>query len=679
MQLVVCLLSLGLAADASSAVNPIQKVLELMEDLRKKVLLDGEVEQKQFEKYGEWCKDEAVSKQYEIKTAEAKVEDYTAVIAKETATILDADSTIGDMAKVVARNEQDLAAATEIRDKEHADFVASDAELAETVDMLGRAIGIIAKEMKKSSFSQISKGAVKELVNTLEVVAKASVVSSADQEKLSAFIQAAEDDGDDFLSASAPDAKAYESHSGSILDVLEDMKEKAMAMKNEGEKSEMKAQHSFEMLAASIKGELAADTKELNAAKTTKAASSEVKATAEADLAMTEKMLAEGKTYLADLSQDCQTKAADWEVSTKARAEELQALSDALKIIKEKTGGATSRAYDLLEVKTNSRQMSVIGGKVLDTLRKLAKGNDVALSQLSLQVQTAFEMSSGADVFGKVKSMITEMIDKLVAEAAEEADHKAWCDKEMSEAQEKIADHTAAVDKLSSKIDKASASIAQITESVAELQAQLADIAKQQAAMDEMRAEEKAAYLKAKKDYEDGVEGLTMALEILREYYSAEPALLQQPSVSTHSASGDAATGIIGILEVSQSDFSKLLADANVEEETAVKEYEKVSHENAVQKTMKEQDVKYQLKEKASLEKNVADFKEDRSSEQAELDAVLEYFAKVKPGCTTKPMTYEERKKRREDEIAGLKEALTILESESPAAFLAIRTARRVA
>jgi hypothetical protein len=678
--LVVCFLSLGLAADVS--VNPIQKVLELMEDLRKKVLLDGEVEQKQFEKYGEWCKDEAVSKQYEIKTAEAKVEDYTAVIAKETATILDADSTIGDMAKVVARNEQDLAAATEIRDKEHADFEASDAELAETVDMLGRAIGIIAKEMRKSSFAQISKTAVKQLVSTLEVVARASVVSQVDQDKLNSFIQAAEDDGDDFLSASAPDAKAYESQSGSILDVLEDMKEKAMALKNDAEKAEMKSQHSFEMLAQSIKGELAADNKELNAAKTTKAASSEVKATAEADLGMTEKMLAEAKTYLGDLSQDCQTKAADWEVSQKARAEELQALSDALKIIKEKTGGATSRAYDFFEVKAKSHEMSVVGGKVLDTLRRLAgKGHnaDVALSQLSLQVQTAFEMSSGADVFGKVKSMITEMIDKLVAEAAEEADHKAWCDKEMSEAQEKIADHTSMVDKLSSKIDKASASIAQITESVAELQAQLADIAKQQATMDEMRAEEKAAYVKAKKDYEDGVEGLTMALEILREYYSAEPALLQQPSVSTHSASGDAATGIIGILEVSQSDFSKLLADANVEEETAVKEYEKVSHENAVQRTMKEQDVKYQLKEKASLEKNVADFKEDRSSEQAELDAVLEYFAKVKPGCTTKPMTYAERKQRRENEIAGLKEALTILDSESPAAFLAIRTARRVA
>merc|ERR1719316_1340655 len=95
-----------------------------------------------------------------------------------------------------------------------------------------------------------------------------------------------------------------------------------------------------------------------------------------------------------------------------------------------------------------------------------------------------------------------------------------------------------------------------------------------------------------------------MALQVLRDYYAAEPSLLQQPSVSVHSKAGGAATGIIGILEVAQSDFTKLLADATVEEDTAQKDYEKQTNENSVNKAMKEADVKYMTKEKASLKKD---------------------------------------------------------------------------
>merc|ERR1719287_46621 len=282
---------------------------------------------------------------------------------------------------------------------------------------------------------------------------------------------------------------------------------------------------------------------------------------------------------------------------------------------------------------------------------------------------------SSNDVFAKVRQMLQELVDKLVEEAAAEADHKAWCDKETAESQEKIEDHRSTLEKLQARLDKAEAGIAQLTESIAATEAALAAIVKQQAEMDAMRRDEKQAFEQAKKDYTDGIEGLNMALQVLRDFYATDTAFLQQPVVGTHAAATGEATGIIGLLEVAQADFSKLLAEAEAEEDAAQRDYDKVSQENAVQKTMKSADAKYMAKEKAQHENSVAEYKEDMGSEQAELDAVLEYFATVKPGCTTKPMTYEERKKRREAEIEGLKSALQILEAEAPESFL--QTVRR--
>merc|ERR1719399_1943620 len=400
----------------------------------------------------------------------------------------------------------------------------------------------------------------------------------------------------------------------------------AVAMRNKAQKEEMNAKHAFEMLEQSLQNTIKQDQKELAASKATKAGAEEAKSVAEGDLSMAEKELASDEKYLSDLSTDCQQKATDWEVSTKSRADELQALADAKKLILEKTGGAEARAYDFIQQETKSRSTSDAGEQVVSLLQSLGKREgDVALGQLALRIRAATQMASGADPFAKVKGMISEMIDKLVQQAAEEASHKAFCDKEM----------------------------------------------------DEIRADQKAAFADAKKEYEEGIEGLTMALQILRDYYAEKEdssALLQQPEVSTHSKASGAATGIIGLLEVSQSDFSKLLADATVEEEASAKEYEKISQENRVSTAMKDADVKYMTKEVASLEKSVSEMTSDIQAEQTELDAVLDYYEKLKPGCIAKPMTYDERKKRREAEIAGLKEALVILEGETPAAFLAVRS-----
>merc|ERR1719463_605360 len=221
------------------------------------------------------------------------------------------------MAKVVARNDQDLKAATEIRKKEQADFEAADTDLEETIDMIGRAAGIIAKSLKANSFSQVSRQSLKELEDAPQVVMKVGIFESKDTDQLQAFLQSSDDD--DFLSAAAPEAKAYESHGSHILEALEDMKEKAVAMRNEGQKSELNAKHAYEMLKQSLEGELKADRKTLEQAKADKAAASETKSIAEGDLGMTTKMVTETTAYLQDLANDCQTKSADWEVHCRRR------------------------------------------------------------------------------------------------------------------------------------------------------------------------------------------------------------------------------------------------------------------------------------------------------------------------------------------------------------------------
>merc|ERR1719199_1685263 len=167
------------------------------------------------------------------------------------------------------------------------------------------------------------------------------------------------------------------------------------------------------------------------------------------------------------------------------------------------------------------------------------------------------------------------MIAKLEKEAEAEATEKAYCDEEMSKTEAKKGE-------------------------LETLQAELAALAKEQASMDSIRAEEKAAYDKAKAELEAGIGGVQKALGVLRDYYGGGAALLQkagafdafmqQPAApEKHSAAGGAGGSIIDILEVVESDFTKNLADEENQEANALAEYEKTTQDNKLANTMKTQ------------------------------------------------------------------------------------------
>merc|ERR1719190_260518 len=101
-------------------------------------------------------------------------------------------------------------------------------------------------------------------------------------------------------------------------------------------------------------------------------------------------------------------------------------------------------------------------------------------------------------------------------------------------------------------------------------------------------------------------------------------------------------------------------------EESAAAAYDAQSKENEIIKTTKDQDVKYKTKEFKSLDSRIAETSSDRAGVQEELNAVNEYIAHLKDKCFPLPAeSYEVRVARREAEIAGLKNALKILNGEA--------------
>merc|ERR1719272_1378979 len=265
------------------------------------------------------------------------------------------------------------------------------------------------------------------------------------------------------------------------------------------------------------------------------------------------------------------------------------------------------------------------------------------------------------------------MISKLEKEAEEDATEKAYCDEEMAKTEAKKADLEGDLSKVTAKIDQAAATSAKRKGQVKELQAQLATLAKEQAEMDSIRSEQHAGYTAAKADLELALSGVGKALDVLRDYYGGASllqgdsmAFMQQPAKpEKHSAKGGAGQSIIGILEVCESDFSDNLAKEEMAESDSASEYEKITQENKVSKTTKDQDVKYKTQEFKSLDKDISELSSDKDTLSTELGAVNEYYSKLRERCVAKPESYEDRKARRESEISGLKEALQVLEEET--------------
>mmetsp|Transcript_36506 Transcript_36506/g.68300 ORF Transcript_36506/g.68300 Transcript_36506/m.68300 type:complete len:682 (-) Transcript_36506:68-2113(-) len=647
------------ALKQETTVNPIQKVLTMLSDLEAKVSAEGAEAKKTYEETMVTCEDRSKQLAFEIKTGKAEVADLTAAIAKEEATGTALTSKIEEFAASISSDEADLEKAKGVRAEEAADFAAMEKETTEIMGTLTRAIGILEKEMAGGA-SMMQLQNTDTVAQAFTVMVQASALSSADATKLTALVQ----DGDEDSETGAPAGEVYVSKSGGIVSTLTALLDKAQEQLATAQKDETVKIQNFQLLSQSLEDSIEHTEEDLSATKKSIASSAEIKASTEGDLSVTSKDLEEDTKTLASLKAACMTAAEDYEVTSAARKDELGALAKAEAVITEATGGAAALTYGLSQVsllqverKKLSSGVDLANFEAVRLLRDLARKEKAPeLAQLAMRMANAMHTGSrnGQDPFAKVKGLIMDMIEKLSKEQEADASQKAYCDKETGETTEAAEEASTEIEKLTTKIDLATAATSKLKEEVATLEKELAELAKSQAEMDGTRTEAHATFVKDKAEMEAGIEGVKQALKVLKEYYAKGD--------STAAAAGDS---IITLLEVCESDFTKGLSEDVASEESAQSSYETITQENSIAKATKEQSVKYKTKESASLDKEIAELTSDRSGEEAELSAKKEYLEKLKDMCVAKPDTYSQRKARREAELAGLKEALTILDGES--------------
>jgi len=660
MKGIFCILALqGAALVAGSAVTPVQKVIQLMEGMATKGKEEKHAEQVQFAAYKQFCDDTTTEKSRAIKEAEEKIEVLTADIEGFTEHAAQMTKEIADHDEDISVWTGDMKAATKVREMEKADYDAMHKDYSESVDALERAIAVLKKQShdrSQASFVQV------------KALASVSLIPKEAKQAIEAFLQQDPEEG---LAVSAPEAEGYEFQSSGIVEMLSKLLDKFVSERTALEKEEMNTKHNFDMLIQDLTAEREQATADRTEKSESKAKALENKAQAQADLEDTTTTMEADKKYLADTQATCAQKASDFESRQQLRAEELEAIAKAIEII---SSGAVSgnadkhlpalvqKAKSLVSLRADASVQVQNQAKVAMFLRQKAR-------ELNSRVLAAIAEKSAADPFTKVKKMIKDLIVRLMEEANEEAEHKGWCDTELSTNEQTRKEKTSAVETLHAEIDQLEASIAKLGEEITQLTKEVSELAAAMSEATELRQNEKATNTETIADAGVAQTAVAQALTVLKDFYAKAgdaTAFIQAPEIfdSEYKGMQSENGGVVGMLEVIESDFARLEADTKASEAAAQKEYDQFMTDSKVDSESKTTDIEHKTAKKQDESQALTVKNEDLEGTQKELDAALAYFDKLKPSCVDSGVSYEDRVARRKEEIESLQEALKILAGE---------------
>lgn len=654
----------SLVSGARESVTPIEKVLSMMEGMKAKGITSKKEEAVRFSAFKQWCGDLSAEKTKAIQAAAEKIEKLDADIAKASSDIEEATKDLAELDEDLGRWDKDKKAATDVRKKERVDYEATHKDYADTLDALDRALAVIK--------SQPENIAQKSLIQN---VMNARIVPEEANRVLAAFLQNAQPAELDYQ---APQAYGYSSQSGGVIKMLQELRQRFRGEKTDLEKEEISARAAYQDVMQRLTDQIELAEQEVGQKTKFRAQRKEDKADAQGELEETTRIKTEDEKYLSDMTAMCSKKSEDFESRQTLRAEEIEALSKAIEII---SSQAVSGAGEKHLPSAALAQSSVS----LAQLRSAASPNLGCERVAALLAERAKRFHSPTlalaaqkakdDPFGKVKQMIKDLITKLMEEAASEADHKAWCDAELGTNKKTRTYKAEAVEELTAEVEKQTALSAKLAGEIADLSDEVSEIEAAIAKATAERSEEKEKNTETIADAKEAQVAVAEALAVLRDFYAKAAqatALVQQTPAedapatfdSAYTGMGSTSGGVISMLEVIESDFARLQTTTETAEDEAVTDFKKFMAESNQDKALKQTEMEHKSAKRTTTEEILVSTKRSLEQTQSELDAAVAYYEKLKPDCIDSGITWEERIKRRKEELESLQEAYKILSGE---------------
>jgi DNA repair exonuclease SbcCD ATPase subunit len=667
------------------AVSPVAQVINLVQKLEAEVEKEGNEEGATYEKFACFCKDTSTKKSDSVIKLNDKIEVISADIADKTQSKKD------DISELQKRKSDQEVLSKELDDhnarctKEEAEYTAEINDLNKAVSSLTAAIKAMETTGGPSAAVLLQIQSVLSLSTSLRKVSVASHKSLAALRKVD------------------PNDAEYEYHSNDILNLckslLNDPENGFKAARDNVNSEWQKTDLACKASKQSLGKEMTSNKRNMDRLDGQIETLAKKIAEAREDLVEADGALKDDQLYLKDLTARCEARAKDYDQRSQMRGDELGALKQALDIL---TNDVADRDADvnqraaLLQKKVSSPVKSI--SFLQDTLQKTRAGNFLARSaeDLSLEAKTnralavlrnegrrigslaisALASRSAADPFKKVKGLIQRLIERLLEESKNEATKKGFCDEALGSARHERNHRFEQANDLSREIAGLEAKRDELTEEIEVLTKDIKDETADLKTATDDRKEEKADNTATLSTAKEGLEAVSDALGVLRSFYSqaakasafvqASPVDEDAPAVASGSYKGKQGgmKSIFALLEVIESDFDRTIRTTEKEEAAshrAFVELSQASKSSIAGKTTKKELDEQDLKTTETLLKQKSADLEDT---QDLLDKSLQELEKLKPTCIDTGMSYEDRVKKREEEMKALETALCILDTE---------------